>query len=158
MTFDAHDFPNLKQLSNRIRISIANGTSVEAIGVGLVPIVLENGAHVIIYDVLSVPKLDQRLLSIPGLVSKELKIGIIRVQMIEKMYALEETSRGTKEQQVIAAMATGDKSQDVKVWHARLGHFPENKIHTTVPVLYLSHTSVSSISPKILVSPTDIQQ
>nr|CCA21194.1 AlNc14C114G6485 [Albugo laibachii Nc14] len=43
MAFDAHDFTDMKELNNRISISISKRTSVEAIGVGSVPIILENG-------------------------------------------------------------------------------------------------------------------
>ena len=85
--------------------------------------------------------LERRLLSIPALVAKGRNVIfgnywcdirnseqlIVRVNMIGKMYILKAILQGNKVHQVIEATATGEKSQDIDVWHARLGHFPEKK-------------------------------
>ena len=62
--------------------------------------------------------------------------------MFGKIYTLEATSRPTKEQQVIAALATGVKGKDIEVRYVCLGYFPENKINTIsrcVTVLILAN-------------------
>ena len=142
MSFDRDEFMDIKELKNPISITIANGTSVQAMATGSVPLTLMNGENVTVYNVLYVPDLDRRLLSIPALVSKGIRVTfgedwcdigtrecrIARVSMKDKMYILRAVSRIKPEISMIAATSNSNTGKDMDIWHARLGHLPEQKI------------------------------
>nr|CCA16693.1 hypothetical protein ALNC14_028360 [Albugo laibachii Nc14] len=140
MCYQKSDFQSLRDLEALIKISIADGSSVEAVATGNISITLTNGERVTIHDVLYVPDLDRRLLPIPALVSRGLMITfgkhwcdiisgtkrIIRVQRSRNMYMLEGLV-GTS--QSIASVASLRVSkQNLSLWHARLGHLHINQI------------------------------
>lgn len=64
MTPHESEFTLLKPLSKAVEITIADGARMSAVGVDDVVIVLENGQHATVKDVLFIPDLDRRLLSI----------------------------------------------------------------------------------------------
>lgn len=66
------EFVEIRSLHRSVEISIANGETVTAAGIGIMHVVLKNKKPIRIEDVLYVPKLDRRLLSIPTLSAKGL--------------------------------------------------------------------------------------
>ena len=72
------EFSELRPLKNQTYISIANGNKVSAGGIGTVPVILKNKTPIRIEDVLHVPDLDRRLLSIPALAEKGLNVSFGR--------------------------------------------------------------------------------
>nr|CCA21616.1 putative polyprotein [Albugo laibachii Nc14] len=134
------DFQSLRNLDAPVNISIANGSSVQAVAIGTIPITLNNGEKVTIHDVLYVPELDRRLLSVPALVSRGLKITfgehwcdiisgtkrIIRVKRRKNMYLLEGVDR--KLQSTASVASLRGRTLDWDLWHARLGHVPIDRI------------------------------
>ena len=49
--------------------------------------------------------------------------------MIEKMYVLEGASCLSTDQAMIVTMGNGDHSQEIEVWHVRLGHVTLSKLN-----------------------------
>jgi hypothetical protein len=61
MTSDISDFMEFKKLQCPLSIYVANGQKIDAIGVGSIKFLLENGNKMKITDVLYVPKLDRKV-------------------------------------------------------------------------------------------------
>lgn len=72
MTFTKLDFQTYEVLPEPVEIIIANGATMKAIGVGNIKIKTDNGRIVTITDVLHIPQLDRRLISIPELTQRGL--------------------------------------------------------------------------------------
>ncbi|DAZ95788.1 TPA: hypothetical protein N0F65_009184, partial [Lagenidium giganteum] len=70
MTFDGKDFGNYKRSSHGTPIEIADGNQLTAIGSGDVQFKTQNGNRVTLTQVLHVPGLDKRLISVPALTEK----------------------------------------------------------------------------------------
>jgi hypothetical protein len=70
MTYDNGDFDTYRPITQYIGVSVADGTRLRVEGVGTVQIELSTGCKVAVTNVLHVPGLDRRLLSIPALASK----------------------------------------------------------------------------------------
>ena len=68
------EFVELRALNRTVCISIANGEKVLAAGVGTIRVVLKNKKPIRIEDILYVPELDCRLLSISALSAIGLKV------------------------------------------------------------------------------------
>ena len=130
-----NEFASIELFKEPVPISIANGWEVKALGTGNVPLTLKDGTLVRMYDVLFVPDLDRRLMSISALVKKGLKIRfekkccvisneeseIVRVERDGKLYILDCKARES-------AFASVEPTHEAGLWHARLGHYPISKI------------------------------
>jgi hypothetical protein len=102
MSSHRNEFIEYRTLDTPINISIANGSKLSAVGIGSVRITLPNKERVRIEEVLFVPQLDRRLLSVPSLVAKGLDVTfeanyceiklkgriITKIPKIGKMYQL----------------------------------------------------------------------
>ena len=144
---DRDEFSKIDSLKDPIMITIADGSEVEAKGVGTVRVQLKTGEVIRIEETLWVPGLDRRLLSISALSRKGLKVifsnlscqirsnaeVIAQVPRRNKMYVLdcspvesanicEETNREEKSRD-------GSGAADLQVWHARLGHLPTKMLN-----------------------------
>ena len=71
---DRDEFSNLDSLKDPIMITIADGSEVEAQGVGTVRVQLQTGEVIRIEETLWVPDLDRRLLSISAFSRKGLRV------------------------------------------------------------------------------------
>ncbi|KAI9919778.1 hypothetical protein PsorP6_017631 [Peronosclerospora sorghi] len=69
-----NEFAELEMLKNPVKITIANGSEVLAMGIGTVRVMIINEKSIKIEEVLFVPDLDRRLLSIPALSRKILQV------------------------------------------------------------------------------------
>ena len=74
MSFNKKDFSQLRSMKNHVSISIANGDKLEAIGIGNIHLALANGENIRVEDVLYVPKLDKRLLSVSAMNRKGIQV------------------------------------------------------------------------------------
>lgn len=70
MSHARSDFCEIRELRAPLEITVANGQRLPAQGVGVVRFSLDNGKVVRLTDVLLVPGLDRKLLSVPALASK----------------------------------------------------------------------------------------
>ena len=132
------EFDEIRPFVKPVPISIANGCEVQALGSGSVPITLKNGTLVRIFNVLFVPDLDRRLISILALVAKGLKVEflsdicgishetteITRVRRNGKLFILDCKPR----EKHFATPAVSQEPNGAELWHARLGHYPMSKI------------------------------
>nr|CCA17998.1 putative polyprotein [Albugo laibachii Nc14] len=120
MCYQKSDFQSLRNLEAPIKISIADGSSVEAVATGNISITLTNGERVTIHDVLYVPDLDRRLLSIPADEANHPSATSKNMYMLELLVG---TSKS------IASVASLRVSkQDLNLWHAWVGHLPIDQI------------------------------
>nr|CCA15903.1 putative polyprotein [Albugo laibachii Nc14] len=97
------EFTDLQALKNKMPISVANGSKVDAVGVGNIFARLKNNRNMRIDDVLYVPGLDQKLLSVSALAERGLQVvfrnltceiksddrSIVEIQRIGKLFVLE---------------------------------------------------------------------
>nr|CCA24076.1 putative polyprotein [Albugo laibachii Nc14] len=129
------EFMEVRSLNKPVGISIANGETVLAAGVGTIRIISANKKPIRIEDVLYVPELDRQLLSNPALSTKGLQVTfrnktcdirndhqelITKVTQTGKFLVLEcdilESTRASEE------MGSRAKSMSPDIWHARLRH------------------------------------
>nr|CCA15711.1 putative polyprotein [Albugo laibachii Nc14] len=103
MCLKKSEFTNLQALKRKIPISAANGSKVDAVGVGTIFARLKNTRNIRIDDVLYVPGLDQKLLSVSALADNGLQVvfrnltceiksddrSIVEIQRIGKLFVLE---------------------------------------------------------------------
>ena len=78
MTDDKREFVEYGDLSTPNYISVANGQQLKAQGTGTVCFVLENGRTVEITEVLRVPGLDKKLVSVAALTARGVRIHFKR--------------------------------------------------------------------------------
>nr|CCA28312.1 putative polyprotein [Albugo laibachii Nc14] len=134
-------FTDLQALKKNIPISVANGSQVDAVGVGTIFARLKNNKNIRIDDVLYVPSLDQKLLSVSALAEKgpqvvfrnltcEIKSddrSIVEIQRIGKLFALEYETL-----EVVHFREEAGQHEDVPVdesiWHARFGHISTKRM------------------------------
>ena len=69
------EFSDIRPLDMPIPISVANGGRIMAVGVGTIRVTLKNSKPIRIENVLYVPKLDRKLLSISALLKKGLDVS-----------------------------------------------------------------------------------
>ncbi|KAI9912061.1 hypothetical protein PsorP6_008913 [Peronosclerospora sorghi] len=134
MTGDSADFVEYSDLAESIWVTIANGQRLEAKDRGSVRFVLDGGRTVKLTDVLFLPQLGSKLVSVSSLTvhgvvvqfeqhRAVLQVGGTVVATVPKAGKLFEwrVGRAAREE---ANVAAGDTSVDTSValWHARLGH------------------------------------
>uniref|UniRef100_A0AAV1U517 Polyprotein n=1 Tax=Peronospora matthiolae TaxID=2874970 RepID=A0AAV1U517_9STRA len=137
---DRNEFSNLNSLTDPIMITIADGSEVEAQGVGTVRVQLKTGEVIRIEETLWVPGLDRRLLSISALSKRGLQVifsdlscqirsnteVVAQIPRRNKMYVLEcspaEVANVCGETSQEQESSDGSGAADLQVWHARLGH------------------------------------
>ncbi|KAJ0391682.1 hypothetical protein P43SY_001646 [Pythium insidiosum] len=142
MTGDVGDFVEYQDLPASIWVTVANGQRLEARGRGCVRIVLDQGTTVKLTDVLFVPQLDSRLVSVPALTAKGSVVVqfershaciLVRgsiVAMIPKIGKLFvwRVKRNHDVQVAHAADETRPASGSLALWHARLAHVAPSRM------------------------------
>nr|CCA23551.1 putative polyprotein [Albugo laibachii Nc14] len=135
------EFTDLQALKKKIPISIANGSKVDAVGVGNIFARLKNNKNIKIDDVLYVFGLNQKLLSVSALAEIGLQIvfrnltceiksddrSIVEIQRIGKLFVLE---CKTLEVAPFGGEAGyhGDVLVDESIWHARFGYISTKRM------------------------------
>jgi hypothetical protein len=123
------DFETYAQLNEMIEVRIADGEALTAVGVGNVRLVLPDGTTAVVSEVLHIPGLDRRLMSVAKLVQRgfEVVFGqskctivrdgkvILKIQQTDNVYRFDVAMQ----QAHAAELQHGDAW---RLWHARLGH------------------------------------
>ncbi|KAI9919518.1 hypothetical protein PsorP6_017398 [Peronosclerospora sorghi] len=68
------DYISYRSISNPIAVTIADGACLNAVGVGDVKMVTIDGREITVTEVLFIPNLDRRLISIPKLTYRGLDV------------------------------------------------------------------------------------
>ncbi|DBA04042.1 TPA: hypothetical protein N0F65_009389 [Lagenidium giganteum] len=133
MTFDREDFIEYRTLVDILDVTVANGQRLRAAGAGLVRLVPAQGKPVTLTEVLHVPRLDRKLMSIPA-TSKGASCVFEPTKCIvysgnEQVLAAEKYGkmylwRGVTD----VAMAAYESVSDKALWHARLGHIGDHRL------------------------------
>lgn len=143
------DFDEYRELKAPITISVADETIVSAVGVGSVKISLRGRPTIKLTDLLHVPDLDRRLISVPALASKVVQVcfergvcklsvndnKVLSIRQSGKLFVISATQADDVAATAGAAIATSDSKVPTResafeeettreVWHARLGHIP----------------------------------
>lgn len=136
MSNKREDFVNLRPLAFPAAICVADGTEVQATDIGSVSFAVPGGSTVTLTEVLFVPDLDRRLLSVAALTLKQvdvhfgngmcsLAVGgktIVQIPQVGKLFVLNSLKTETQDQ------ARRAEEHDAALWHARLGHVPHSRI------------------------------
>nr|CCA27162.1 putative polyprotein [Albugo laibachii Nc14] len=135
-----HDeFTEIRPLDKLVLISVANGVQVEAQGIGTIRVMLHNLKPIRIEDVLYVPQLDRRLLSITVLAGKGLEVTfsgsvfriedneavIVEVSKTGKLFILQ--CKRVEDANVVGHVER-TRPVSFNIWHARLGHLQLGKL------------------------------
>ncbi|KAI9906288.1 hypothetical protein PsorP6_016486 [Peronosclerospora sorghi] len=127
------DCISYRNISNPIAVTIADGACLNAVGVGDVKMVTIDGREITVTEVLFIPNLDCRLISIPKLTSRGLDVMFghrscdimnkgklwVRVPRRGDSYYL---PCRTTERANLVEHTRGQTEWEL--WHARLGHTP----------------------------------
>lgn len=134
------DFRDYRQLDTPISVTVASGQKLQARGVGQVRMILAGGCSVKLTEVLYVPHLESKLVSVPALTAHgvlvqfdvngaSLMIKVIaRIPRIGKLYVWH-VGQHALMSHVNASEAT---NSDSSTWHARLGHVSQAKVKMLV--------------------------
>ncbi|KAF4146992.1 putative integrase catalytic domain-containing protein [Phytophthora infestans] len=140
MTHDRSDFDEFRALQEPTDIVVASGQRLRAVGTGVVRFTVGNGPVIKVTEVLYVPDLDRRLLSIPSLVAKGAAISfdgdgcsirfgdkvVAHVRKCGKLFVLSVTL--IKPEDEAAEIAASALVPTEELWHDRLGHVSKKKL------------------------------
>ncbi|TYZ67817.1 hypothetical protein PybrP1_004853, partial [[Pythium] brassicae (nom. inval.)] len=140
MSPESSDFAALRPLSEMIKVTVANGAFVTASEVGDVVVALPGGRSATLKDVLYIPGLGRRLLSVQkmaahGLVVEfgeracKIKRGdkvVMAVPKVGNIYRLDGDA------QAAMVVEHGPHPSERELWHARLGHPSDERARQTL--------------------------
>lgn len=138
MTHDRSDFDEFRALQEPTDIVVASGQRLRAVGTGVVRFTVGNGPVIKVTEVLYVPDLDRRLLSIPSLVAKGAAISfdgdgcsirfgdkvVAHVRKCGKLFVLSVTL--IKPEDEAAEIAASALVPTEELWHD--GHVSKKKL------------------------------
>ena len=150
MSSDESDFVNLIRLQSPLWVTVANGQQMEVKGHGSVRLYLENGNTVRLTNVMYVPKLEGKLLSVSALTSRGVvvqfeqdhatisvkgsvvavitKVGRLFAWQVELGRAVTDTANSA---------TVGSSAESLKdLWHSRLGHVSDAKLNMISKACY----------------------
>ncbi|KAI9919625.1 hypothetical protein PsorP6_017770 [Peronosclerospora sorghi] len=125
------DYISYRNISNPIAVTIADGACLNAVGVGDVKMVTIDGREITVTEVLFIPNLDRRLISIPTLTSRGLDVMFghrsCDIMKNDKLW-VSVPRRGdsyylpcrTTERANFVEHTRGQS--ELELWHARLGY------------------------------------
>ncbi|GMF27787.1 unnamed protein product [Phytophthora fragariaefolia] len=136
MTDDLTDFVEYEELKSPIVITVANGRQLPAKGKGSVRVSLQSGRVVKLIEVLYVPHLDRKLVSVPALTARGVLVQFERDRatlMVNSEVIGVVVRRGKlfvwRVEQPGPVRAAQAVASDSVLWHARLGHVLASKMH-----------------------------
>ncbi|GMF65420.1 unnamed protein product [Phytophthora lilii] len=140
MTDERDDFDDFRELAAPITITVASGEPLDAEARGTVRFTLQNGSTVTLTDVLYVPMLDRRLVSVAALTARGVLVqfehgkatlmlngnAVAVIRKEGKLFAWNVQQEGYEEahEAVVQRMSESDNA----LWHARLGHVSYTKL------------------------------
>ncbi|POM63711.1 Polyprotein [Phytophthora palmivora] len=139
MTPFREDLLDFEGTVSRIEVTLADGKKLRVAGQGTVKLTSLNGKHIKMMEVLYIPGLDRRLLSVGKLADRGLTVefqrsscviwsktcAIASGRKVGKAYMLD---REQEEAQFVEYAGTGSQWER---WHARMGHLSENAMTKT---------------------------
>ena len=146
MTYELKDFCEYRSLKEEVTVCVADGNRSRAEGVGSVRLKDQDGRIVTLTEVIHVPELDRKLVSVPMLASKGVKMVfahdactleygdelVTKVPRSGKLFAMKAValSQAAKVSESMGGEAVALSVQDEKaqVLHARLGHVGPTKM------------------------------
>lgn len=140
MTPHRSDLIDFKQLKDDIKVTIADGRKLRVEGAGTVKLIGLDGRRISMMEVLLIPGLDRRLLSVGKLAERGLSVEFQRASCIiwDKNEALATGTRNGKaytldcqQEEARLVQYSGVDSQ-WELWHARMGHPSEDVLVKTM--------------------------
>ncbi|KAF1313844.1 Integrase catalytic core protein, partial [Globisporangium splendens] len=142
MTPFKDDFTMYETLENAVAITIADGATMSAVGTGDIVIALKNGKQATVKNVLFIPGLDRRLLSIAKItangmnvefgidscVIKKNGVVVMSVPKCGNVYKLHCSSPAA------LMVEHSERQSEWELWHARLGHPSFERVRKSQPV------------------------
>ncbi|KAE9350619.1 hypothetical protein PF008_g6345 [Phytophthora fragariae] len=143
MTGERLDFTEYRALATSIEIAVANGQRLHAVGVGTVKFTITGGASITLIEVLHVPRLDRKLMSISALTAKNVVVqfqadhalllsnGVLvsKIPRVGKLFPWSVVQEA--EEEASQAETTSGEANNY-IWHARLGHVSPSKMNSIV--------------------------
>ena len=140
MTDGKRKFVEYEDLITPIYITVANGQHLKAQGTGAVRFTLDNGRTVKLTEVLHVPGLDKKLVSVAALAARGVLVQFKRdqavlmsdnvtvpmIKRVGKLFAWNLKQHVALEAHKAKSSVTINDTS--AIWNARLGHVSENKI------------------------------
>ncbi|KAL7995831.1 putative integrase, catalytic core, Zinc finger, CCHC-type, ribonuclease H-like superfamily [Plasmopara halstedii] len=140
VTSERGDFDDFRELASPIVITLTSGERLDARGSESVRFTLQNGAAVTLTDVLYVPMLDRRLVSVAALTAHGVLVQfehgkatlvlngsvVAVIQKEGKLFAWNVQPEGHDEAH--EAVVQRVRGRDSALWHARLGHVSDSKL------------------------------
>ncbi|KAE9307159.1 hypothetical protein PF008_g21298 [Phytophthora fragariae] len=140
MTHSRQDFVEFRELQSPTDIVVASGQRLRIMGVGTVRFMIDSGRVIKVTEVLYVPDLDRRLLSIPSLVAKGASVEftgdgctisfegrlVARVEKRDKLFVWNVVE--TTDEERMPDVAASAELPPGSLWHERLGHVSKKKM------------------------------
>ncbi|KAF1318037.1 Integrase catalytic core protein, partial [Globisporangium splendens] len=132
MTSRREKFVKLTTLKTPIQIVIADGTKIDAVGIGEACLKMEDDIEITLSNVLYIPALDGNLLSVSKLAEKGVRAEFVRDKCVFK-FGQETVMTGKRDGSVYKVhtvlkeecrAANGSANSPWMVMHAKLGHIP----------------------------------
>ncbi|CAI5730574.1 unnamed protein product [Peronospora farinosa] len=158
MTPHREDLFDYKNLVTSIEVTIADGKKIRVVGTGSVRLTGIDGKRIRMLDVLHIPGLDRRLLSVGKLAERGLNVEFERTSCIiwNKKQA---TASGKKvgkayilecQQETAHYVEYSDVDSNYDLWHARMGHLNKDALEKTQRVT--TGISITNFKTKALCS------
>ncbi|KAJ0412135.1 hypothetical protein ATCC90586_004055 [Pythium insidiosum] len=147
MSGDKNDFVEYRDLVTTIDITVANGQRMVAVGVGSARLRVDDSKTIKLTNVLYVPHLDRKLLSISALTARGVTVQfenkcallvvdgheVVSIPKVGKLFVWSVgRSRGEAASQATSEEALEVSKDEGAVWHARLGHVSAAKVASIV--------------------------
>ncbi|KAJ0391403.1 hypothetical protein P43SY_010543 [Pythium insidiosum] len=147
MSGDKNDFVEYRDLVTTIDITVANGQRMVAVGVGSARLRVDDSKTIKLTNVLFVPHLDRKLLSISALTARGVTVQfenkcallvvdgheVVSIPKVGKLFVWSDgRSRGEAASQATSEEALEVSKDEGAVWHARLGHVSAAKVASIV--------------------------
>ncbi|CAI5726240.1 unnamed protein product [Peronospora farinosa] len=158
MTPHREDLFDYKNLVTSIEVTIADGKKIRVVGTGSVRLTGINGKRIRMLDVLLIPGLDRRLLSVGKLAERGLNVEFERTSCI--IWNINQaTASGKKvgkayilecQQETARYVEYSDVDSNYDLWHARMGHLNKDalektqRVTTGIPITNFKTKALSS--------------
>ncbi|CAI5714033.1 unnamed protein product [Peronospora farinosa] len=139
MTPHREDLFDYKNLVTSIEVTIADGKKIRVVGTGSVRLTGIDGKRIRMLDVLHIPGLDRRLLSVGKLAERGLNVEFERTSCIiwNKKQAIASGKKVGKayilecQQETAQYVEYSDVDSNYDLWHARMGHLNKDALEKT---------------------------
>ena len=136
MTQDRDDLINFKEFSSPVAINLADNSAIYAHGSGDAQLIVIDGnisRNIVLNNVLYVPDIKKKLVSIPAIIKKGIDVSFVNNNCIFKVngnsYNIGKLNNGDKLYKLnLSNESCYVMSNDVELWHLRYGHLSHDNI------------------------------